>query len=191
MLNHPKALIPTMLLVAAAGMLTSAPPAPAQSIDVSGLRADMIADISTLESKYVSLAEAMPAATYDWSPMEGVRSVGEVFCHMAGANFGIPRYFGVDAPAEAATLESKCDTDDLESLKTGAIESLRKSFVFAKQAIADVPDANLDDATKLFGRDTTKRAAMLLYVTHMHEHLGQSVAYARSNGVVPPWSTGS
>jgi len=151
----------------------------------------MIADISTLESKYVSLAEAMPAATYDWSPMEGVRSVGEVFCHMAGANFGIPRYFGVDAPAEAATLESKCDTDDLESLKTGAIESLRKSFVFAKQAIADVPDANLDDATKLFGRDTTKRAAMLLYVTHMHEHLGQSVAYARSNGVVPPWSTGS
>jgi len=190
-LNHPKALIPTMLLVAAAGMLTSAPPAPAQSIDVSGLRADMIADISTLESKYVSLAEAMPAATYDWSPMEGVRSVGEVFCHMAGANFGIPRYFGVDAPAEAATLESKCDTDDLESLKTGAIESLRKSFVFAKQAIADVPDANLDDATKLFGRDTTKRAAMLLYVTHMHEHLGQSVAYARSNGVVPPWSTGS
>ena len=191
MLNHPKALIPTMLLVAAAGMLTSAPPAPAQSIDVSGLRADMIADISTLESKYVSLAEAMPAATYDWSPMEGVRSVGEVFCHMAGANFGIPRYFGVNAPAEAATLESKCDTDDLESLKTGAIESLRKSFVFAKQAIADVPDANLDDATKLFGRDTTKRAAMLLYVTHMHEHLGQSVAYARSNGVVPPWSTGS
>ena len=191
MLNPPKALIPTMLLVAAAGMLTSAPPAPAQSIDVSGLRADMIADISTLESKYVSLAEAMPAATYDWSPMEGVRSVGEVFCHMAGANFGIPRYFGVDAPAEAATLESKCDTDDLESLKTGAIESLRKSFVFAKQAIADVPDANLDDATKLFGRDTTKRAAMLLYVTHMHEHLGQSGAYARSNGVVPPWSTGS
>lgn len=191
MLNHPKALIPTMLLVAAAGMLTSAPPAPAQSIDVSGLRADMIADISTLESKYVSLAEAMPAATYDWSPMEGVRSVGEVFCHMAAANFRIPRFFGVEAPAEAEALEPNCDTDDLAALKKGAVEALSKSFVFAREAIADVPDASLDDATKLFGRDTTKRAAMLLYVTHMHEHLGQSVAYARSNGVVPPWSAGS
>jgi uncharacterized damage-inducible protein DinB len=190
-LNHPKALIPTMLLVAAAGMLTSAPPAPAQSIDVSGLRADMIADISTLESKYVSLAEAMPAATYDWSPMEGVRSVGEVFCHMAAANFRIPRFFGVEAPAEAEALEPNCDTDDLAALKKGAVEALSKSFVFAREAIADVPDASLDDATKLFGRDTTKRAAMLLYVTHMHEHLGQSVAYARSNGVVPPWSAGS
>ena len=62
--------------------------------------------------------------------------------------------------------------------------------VLAREAIAAVSDASLDDPTKLFGRDTTKRAAMLMYVTHMHEHLGQSVAYARSNGVVPPWSAG-
>ena len=189
-MNHPQALIPTALLIAAAGVLSVASPVSAQSADVSGLRADMIADISTMESKYVGLAEAMPASAYAWSPMEGVRSVGEVFCHVAAANFGIPRFFGVEAPAEAAALEPKCETDDLESLKAGAVDSLQKSFVFAKQAIAAVPDANLDDATKLFGRDTTKRAAMLMYVTHMHEHLGQSVAYARSNGVVPPWSAG-
>ena len=191
MLNHPQALIPTVLLAAAAGVLSTAAPARAQSTDVSGLRADMIADVSTMESKYVGLAEAIPASAYDWSPMEGVRSVGEVFCHMAAANFGIPRFFGVEAPAGAEALETKCDTDDLAALKNGAVEALSESFVFARQAIAAVPDASLDDATKLFGRDTTKRAAMLLYVTHMHEHLGQSVAYARSNGVVPPWSAGN
>jgi uncharacterized damage-inducible protein DinB len=190
-MNHPQALIPAMLLVAAAGVLSTAAPVDAQSADVSGLRADMIADISTMESKYVGLAEAIPASAYDWSPMEGVRSVGEVFCHMAAANFGIPRFFGVEAPAEAEALEPKCDTDDLAALKEGAVEALSQSFVFAREAIAAVPDASLDDATKLFGRDTTKRAAMLLYVTHMHEHLGQSVAYARSNGVVPPWSAGN
>ena len=92
MLNHPQALIPTVLLVAAAGVLSAAAPARAQSADATGLRADMIADISSMESKFVSLAEAMPAAAYDWSPMEGVRSVGEVFCHMSAANFGIPRF---------------------------------------------------------------------------------------------------
>jgi uncharacterized damage-inducible protein DinB len=191
MMKHPQTHLPGLLFVAAAGVLSVAALASAQSAEVSGLRADMIADISSVESKFVSLAEAMPASAYDWSPMEGVRSVGEVFCHVAAANFGIPRFFGVEAPAEAAALESKCETDDLESLKAGAVEVLRKSFVFAQEAIASVPDADLDDATKLFGRDTTKRAAMLLYVTHNHEHLGQSVAYARSNGVVPPWSTGS
>ena len=107
-----------------------------------------------------------------------------------GANFGIPQFFGVEIPPDACAIEQLCDTDDLESLKAGAVEALRASFVHARNAIAAVPDADLDEATKLFGRDTTKRAAMLLYVTHMHEHLGQSVAYARSNGVVPPWSAG-
>jgi uncharacterized damage-inducible protein DinB len=26
-------------------------------------------------------------------------------------------------------------------------------------------------------------------VSHEHEHLGQMIAYARSNGVTPPWSS--
>lgn len=185
---HTQSRIPALLLVAAAGVLSITAPAVAQSDDIEGLRADMVADISSMESKYVALAEAMPASSYGWRPMDGVRSVGEVYCHVAGANFGISRFFGVDAPAEADALEQNCDTDDLESLKAGAVAALRASFVHARYAIAAVPDADLDDATKLFGQDTTKRAAMLLYVTHMHEHLGQSVAYARSNGVIPPWS---
>ena len=187
---HSRSLIPTLLLVAT-GVVSVTGPAVAQSDVIVGLRADMIADISSMESKYVALAEAMPASTYDWSPMEGVRSVGDVFCHVAGANYRIPQYFGVEIPTEAGALEQKCDTDDPDLLKAGAVEALRVSFVHARHAVSAVPDADLDDATKLFGRDTTKRAAMLLYVTHMHEHLGQSVAYARSNGVVPPWSTGN
>lgn len=185
---HPQSRIPVLLLVAAAGVLSITAPAVAQSDDIEGLRADMVADISSMESKYVALAEAMPASSYGWRPMDDVRSVGEVYCHVAGANFGISQFFGVESPADADALEQKCDTDDLESLKAGAVAALRASFVHARYAIAAVPDADLDDATKLFGQDTTKRAAMLLYVTHMHEHLGQSVAYARSNGVVPPWS---
>jgi len=56
--------------------------------------------------------------------------------------------------------------------------------------VTSVADARLGEPTKLFGQDSTVRAAMLLFVTHMHEHLGQLVAYARSNGVVPPWSAG-
>ncbi len=185
---HPQSRSFTLLLVAAAGVLSITAPAVAQSEGIQGLRADMVADISSMESKYVALAEAMPASSYGWRPMDGVRSVGEVYCHVAGANFGISQFFGVESPDEADALEQKCDTVDLESLKAGAVAALRASFVHARYAIAAVPDTELDDATKLFGRDTTKRAAMLLYVTHMHEHLGQSVAYARSNGVVPPWS---
>ena len=41
---------------------------------------------------------------------------------------------------------------------------------------------------KLFGRDMTKQSALMLVLEDQHEHLGQSIAYARTNGVVPPWS---
>jgi uncharacterized damage-inducible protein DinB len=177
------------LIIAAA---TIAQPAQisAQGTEPEGLRADLHADVVQLEEKYLGLAEAMPASSWDWTPMEGVRSVGEVFCHVAGANFMIPRFFGVDAPADAVDVEQLCAATEPAARKSGTIQALRASFEFARDAIEAVDDASLDDPTKLFGRDTTKRSAMLLFVTHMHEHLGQSVAYARSNGVVPPWSAG-
>lgn len=162
----------------------------AQNSGPLALQRDLQSDVATLEGKYVSLAEAMPAATWGWRPMEGVRSVGELFCHVAGANIGIPGFFGVDQPADAAEMEALCAETDPVLSRQGAIEALQRSFAFAREAVIAVPDESLDAATKLFGRDTTNRAAMLLYVTHMHEHLGQAVAYARSNGVVPPWSAG-
>lgn len=190
MVIRMKSRILTSFLVSA-GVLSAAGPAVAQSEVIEGLRGDMIADISSVEGKYLALADAVPASDYGWRPMEGVRSVGEVYCHVAGANYLIPRFFGVEQPPEAETVEQACNSDELESLKSGVIEALQASFAHARLAIAAVPDSALDDPTKLFGSDTTKRAAMLLFVTHMHEHLGQSVAYARANGVVPPWSAGN
>ena len=37
---------------------------------------------------------------------------------------------------------------------------------------------------KLFGRDMTKEDAVRFLFGDQHEHLGQSIAYARFNGVV-------
>jgi hypothetical protein len=34
----------------------------------------------------------------------------------------------------------------------------------------------------------TKQGAPMLILNNQHEHLGQSIAYARSNSVVSPWS---
>lgn len=163
--------------------------APAQEA-ATGLQGDLARDIAGLEKKYVALAEALPAEAMAWRPMEGVRSGAEVLCHVAGANYRIPGFFGVEQPAGAKALEATCATDDGEALKAALPEVLGTSFAFAREAVTSVADARLGEPTKLFGQDSTVRAAMLLFVTHMHEHLGQLVAYARSNGVVPPWSAG-
>ncbi|MGH7444267.1 MAG: DinB family protein [Longimicrobiales bacterium] len=183
-------------LLAAAALAT---PLAAQHTDhavmpESGLRAELIRDIDQLEQKYVALAEAM-SGKYDWRPSEGVRSVGEVFMHVAGANFMLPSMVGVEPPEElrAADMQgAMARMQELEQMtdETEMREMLRHSFMHAKHSIASVPDGELESMIKLFGHDATKRAALTMLVSHMHEHLGQSIAYARSNGVVPPWSAG-
>ena len=94
-------------LVVAAAVIAQPAQLLAQGTEPAGLRGDLRADVVQLERKYVELAEAMPASSWDWTPMEGVRSVGEVFCHVAGANYMIPRFFGVDAPAVTPAMR-KC-----------------------------------------------------------------------------------
>ena len=56
------------------------------------------------------------------------------------------------------------------------------------EALSGLSDSDLKANVKMFGRETTKQGAALMLLFDQHEHLGQSIAYARSNSVVPPWS---
>jgi uncharacterized damage-inducible protein DinB len=146
-------------------------------------QSDLLANLADTEKKTVSLAEAMPAEKYSWRPMEGVRSVGEVYMHIAGANYMIPAALGAKPPAGITRDMEKTVTD-----KAKIIDHLKQSFAHARQAIESSTDNT--KATKLFGRDNTHGGVKLLMITHLHEHLGQSIAYARTNKVAPPWSAG-
>ena len=140
----------------------------------------MIANLSGAGGKLVSLAEAIPADKYGWRPAEGVRSVSETLMHVAGANFMFGARFGKKPPEGTRGLE-KSVTDKAE-----VVAKLKESFAFVKEALAG---ADLSKPTKLFGgREGTLGDMALMAVSHAHEHLGQLIAYARSNNVTPPWS---
>jgi uncharacterized damage-inducible protein DinB len=147
-----------------------------------GLRAEMIQDVDMLEQRLMGLAQALDGH-YDWRPAEGVRSVREVFGHVANGNFMIPSMAGIEREMADTNFETMTDQAKL-------LEGLEHSFEHVRHSIAAIPDDQLDDPTKLFGQDATKRQVLALLVTHMHEHLGQTIAYARMNGVTPPWSAG-
>ena len=134
--------------------------------------------------KILDLARAMPDAKYDWRPEKGVRSAGEVYRHVAQANYLLPTFLGVKAP-EGIVLKDM-DTTPLDKAKT--IELVEKSFAHALDAVAQTPEASLNDSTKFFGQPTTRMYVLMAMATHAHEHLGQSIAYARTNGVTPPWT---
>ena len=158
--------------------------ASSQAAPTSGYRAEFLAEIAYYEERYVKLAEAMPAEKYNWRPAEGVRSVGEVYTHIVAANYGIARSLGTAPPTG---LDFK-GIQALSTDKAKTVQALKDSFTHFRSAILALSDADADKAQKMFGRDTTLRGSFIMITGHFGEHLGQSIAYARTNGVVPPWT---
>ncbi len=132
-------------------------------------------------SRVVQLAEAMPADTYDWSPEEGVRSVGEVYTHIAQANYMMIGTFGVEAPVNVESIGSLTDKDEI-------VAALKESNEFVLNSASELTDQQLSDTYDLFGRTINGEGVLVFILNHMSEHVGQSIAYARMNNVTPPWS---
>src|ERR1700737_344737 len=175
--SHMKKIL-TQYGVCALVVALMVPLAGAQS-QPAGLQAAFAKDAGTLSDKFTGLARVM-SGKYGWKPGEGVRSVGDVFNlivtenrMLAGVLSGTPNTGAKPAPIT-----------DPEKLQ----EALKASYVNLQKAITGLSDNDLQAPVKLFGRDMTKLGALMLILEDQHEHLGQSIAYARSNGVVPPWS---
>ncbi len=150
------------------------------------VRGEILALVADAEKKLTALAEAMPAEKFGWRPGEKVRSVGEVFMHVAGGNYFLPTFWGVKVPEGIKPREFEPSGGD----KAKVLSTMKASFEHVRSAIKNAPEADLGKAIKLFGEDATMRQAMMVSASHAHEHLGQAIAYARMNGVAPPWSAG-
>ncbi|MEM7414772.1 MAG: DinB family protein [Gemmatimonadota bacterium] len=145
--------------------------------------------VEIVHEKMRDLAEAMPEEDLAWRPMEGVRSVEEVFIHVAADNWYVPALLGWDAPAETGVtndVETFRAYQSQEMSREEMLEVLDASFVFFRETMA-ASGSELDREVVL-GSPTTVGDVWIRAVVHLHEHLGQGIAYARANEVVPPWS---
>jgi uncharacterized damage-inducible protein DinB len=132
----------------------------------------------------MALAEATPADKFTWRPNDKVRTIGEVYAHVAGGNYFIPTLWG-EKPPEGINPRG-FDKDAGDKAKT--IATMKASFEHVQRIVEGTADADLNKTIKIFDHEGTVREALLIIATHEHEHLGQSIAYARSIGIVPPWS---
>jgi hypothetical protein len=151
----------------------------------TAVKAAFLADVEAMRAKFVGLAEVFPPDKYSWRPMDGVRSVSEVLMLIASEGYGFaPTAFG-GKPAmsreESGALSKVTD-------KTQVIEHLNKGFAYAKQTIEAIDPATLGGKRTVFGRERTLPEVVMFVAGDMHEHLGQLIAYARMNRIVPPWS---
>ncbi len=175
-----------LLVVAAAAVRVSAQVNPYKdgTPGVTGYRGEVLAEVMIQEDKFTRLAEAIPADKYNWRPSPDVRSFAEVFLHVSAANYNLYKLVGTPPPAALDVKNLEKSTTD----KAKVIATLKDSFAHAKTAIKAMPDADLDKNLDWFGGKNTERGILLFIVRHAAEHLGQSIAYARFIGVVPPWT---
>jgi len=177
----------------AALALACALPMAAQAAPAAGsLTADLLADINDVERKFVSLAKAIPADKFEWRPGAGVRSVGEVVLHVAADNYLIPAAIGFAPDPKTGIKGDDYKTaqafEQRKLSKDAAIAEMETSFAFLKTSLQSTTPARMSEQVKLFGQPFSMQRAWILGTTHLHEHLGQLIAYARSNSVKPPWS---
>ena len=177
-----------LLLCLSAGTISAA----AQNSDAStdhtapsyDMKGQSLADLQVVQKKFVDLANALPADKLTWRPSADSRSFAEVFLHVAGERYQILHLMGTELPAgfDGKTYE-KSTTD-----KARLVEELNKSWEFTQKAINGMTNADFAKMLPKLGPQANAGDVVYILVGDAHEHLGQAVAYARENGIVPPWT---
>ena len=172
-----------VLALGLAGLACATPALSAQSA-ATDYRDEFLSHFGRSSMKMTRLAAAMPESVYTWSPGEGVMSVARVYMHIARYNYlYLDGSLGITAPegVDWRNFESVSDKATIEAALAASIEHVR-------QHVAAMSEDDLTRMTTLYGREVPGWAVLFQLLSHMNEHVGQSVAYARMNGVVPPWS---
>lgn len=148
------------------------------------MKAQSLQDLEGVQKKMVALANAVPADKLTWRPSPDSRSFAEVFLHVSGERYQILALMGTPQPAgfDGKTFE-KSTTD-----RAQIVEELNKSWEFAKTAINGMTNADFAKLLPKLGPQANAGDVIYILVADAHEHLGQSIAYARENGIVPPWT---
>lgn len=185
--------LPTLLAAAAsaAALALTALPLSAQYLGGGTKTAHeaRLADLDEMRGKFVSLGGAFPAEAHDWRPMEGVRSVRDVLALIAAEGTFFPTMWGYDAPAWVPEPSIGAELERLRALDFAELlTEVDRSFAHTLGLFEAMEPAELERPVTFFGLEVPLGTAVTLMANDMHEHLGQLIAYARTNRVVPPWS---
>ena len=160
-----------------------------QEVPAVPAAADLLLPFTEIRDQVLALAQAVPEEKYAWRPNAGVRSFQEVMLHIAlGNRLMLNIASGMSREALNKQIEENAAAEKAPNTKAQVIEKLRSSFDAVKQTLDNARPGNLAREIDFFGTPTTTRGVLASIDTHIAEHLGQAIAYARMNGIVPPWS---
>lgn len=148
------------------------------------MKAQSLVDLQIVQKKIVDLANAVPADKFGWRPSEDSRTFAEVFLHVAAERYQILGLMGAQGPANFEGKKFEKSTTD----KARIVDELNQTWDFAQKTINGMSNADFAKLLPKLGPQANAGDVVYILVADAHEHLGQLIAYARENGVVPPWT---
>ena len=148
------------------------------------MKAQALLDLQAVNKKCVDLAEALPSDKLTWRPSADTRSFAEVFLHVAGERYGILSMMGAKPPAGFKAREFEKSTTEKDRI----VHDLNQSSDFANKTINSMSNADFAKPLPKLGPQANEGDVVYILMADAHEHLGQLIAYARQNGIVPPWT---
>jgi uncharacterized damage-inducible protein DinB len=140
------------------------------------------AQLQAVKGYVTKAADQVPEEMYAFKPTADVRSLGQLFGHVADANFMICSAASGKKPDMTGIEKSKTSKADLKA-------ALDASFAFCEAAFDGLTTASGAEAVKFFLPGTSTRLSVLTFNTaHDFEHYGNIVTYMRLKGLVPPSS---
>ncbi len=175
-----KILLATLLAIAAANAQQATQP----KVDsIEGLWQGFDGEWGHVSRQLIALAEAIPADKYNWRPAPGVRSTSEVIMHLASSNFYLRSVTGQPLPKDLLSNEM----EKTVTAKVVVVRWLRRSLEPVGTERAKLKTSDFARKVKASGREATVDGRYLRIIVHANEHMGQLIAYARMNGISPPW----
>lgn len=167
---------------------------------IDGFRGEYLWELDIVERQMTAMADAIPGEKYGWRPNPKTRSISEVFVHVAAGNFMLLEVVGAAAPADLygqvpGLAEERFwglvrRNDELEKTvqeKAAVTDVFKRSLQAIHTSFNQADDGTLDRRLHFFGEETTVRRVYMRLLSHLHEHMGQMIAYMRINGMSPPW----
>lgn len=167
---------------------------------LGGFRGEFLWEFEIVERQLVALAQAIPEDGYAWRPAATARPVSELFVHVALANFMLLDALGATLPVDLYGEMNTQGTERLwtlvrkndemgESLrdKVSVVRLLQRSLQSVQRVFLESDETELNRPLQFFAEETTVRRVYLRSLAHMHEHMGQMIAYTRCMGMNAPW----
>jgi uncharacterized damage-inducible protein DinB len=148
------------------------------------MKAQALLDLQAVNKKCVDLAEALPSDKLTWRPSANARSFAEVFLHVAGERYGILSMMGAKPPAGFKARKFEKSTTEKDRI----VHDLNQSWDFANKTIISMSNVDFAKLLPKLGPQANEGDVVYILIADAHEHLGQLIAYARQNGIVPPWT---